>query len=50
MREELGLEIEVGHWLGRGESAVEGLEIILDDDYSTLIRGEALLRERSQIR
>lgn len=48
--EELGLKIDVGSWLGRGESTVDGREIVLDVYCSTLVSGRPQPSEHSKIR
>jgi 8-oxo-dGTP diphosphatase len=50
IREELGLEIDVGPWIGRGESIVAGREIVLDVFYSSLVQGDLHLKEHAQTR
>jgi 8-oxo-dGTP diphosphatase len=50
LREELGIEIEVGPWLGRGEAIVDGREIVLDVFAATRRAGEPLAREHAQLR
>jgi mutator protein MutT len=50
IREELGLEIEVGPWIGRGESVVQGREIVLDVYCSTLVSGELQPAAHSETR
>jgi 8-oxo-dGTP diphosphatase len=50
LREELGLEVDVGPWIGRGESIVGDREIMLDVYYASLIRGEPHPMEHSEAR
>lgn len=50
LREELGVEIEVGAWLGRGESVVEGRQIVLDVYRAILVRGEPQPTEHVELR
>ena len=45
IREELGLEIEVGAWLGRGASVDGGRRIELDVFEAALVAGEVRLAE-----
>jgi 8-oxo-dGTP diphosphatase len=48
--EELGLTIDVGPWIGRGESTVEGEEIVLDVFCSRLVQGQPHPKEHAQTR
>ena len=50
IREELGLEIKVGTWIGRGESLVHGREVVLDVFHSILVHGVLQLKEHAQTR
>ena len=50
IREELGLTIDVGPWIGRGESIVDGREIMLDVYYASLVEGEAHPKEHAEAR
>jgi 8-oxo-dGTP diphosphatase len=50
VREELGLEIEVGSWLGRGESIVGAREIVLDVFAARRVEGVPVAREHAQLR
>lgn len=50
VREELGLGIKVGCWLGRGESIVNGRQLVLDVYYATPVDGDPDPREHAQIR
>jgi 8-oxo-dGTP diphosphatase len=50
IREELGLSIDVGPWIGRGESIVESREIVLDAYCANLVQGELHLREHADTR
>lgn len=48
IREELGLEIQVGAWLGRGESEVDGRTIVLDVYLAQVAAGKLELREHCE--
>ncbi|MAE69657.1 MAG: hypothetical protein CME06_04205 [Gemmatimonadetes bacterium] len=50
VQEELGIEIEIGLWIGRGESVVQGREIVLDVYCSNLVSGEPRPTEHSETR
>jgi len=50
IREEMGLEIEVGAWRGRGEAVVGSRRIVLDVYLATRIGGEPRLSEHSEMR
>jgi hypothetical protein len=50
IREELRLEIDVGAWIGRGESTVDGREIVLDVYYASLVQGEPHPKEHAETR
>lgn len=50
LREELGVGIEVGPWLGRGESRSGAREVVLDVYAATLVAGEPQPREHAQLR
>ncbi|MBK7950688.1 MAG: (deoxy)nucleoside triphosphate pyrophosphohydrolase [Deltaproteobacteria bacterium] len=50
LREELGVAIEVGAWLGRGESHAGAREVVLDVYAATLVAGEPEPREHAQLR
>jgi 8-oxo-dGTP diphosphatase len=50
IHEELGLEIDVGPWIGRGESIVGGREIVLDVYSASLIQGEPHPKEHAETR
>ena len=45
IREELALEIDVGDWLGRGESVEDGRRIDLDVFVATVVSGDVRLAE-----
>lgn len=50
IREEMGIGIEVGAWLGRGEAVVGSRRILLDVYLATRIDGEPRLNEHSEMR
>jgi 8-oxo-dGTP diphosphatase len=50
LREELGVEVRVGAWLGRGESAVDGRRIVLDVYAAELVVGRPEAREHGALR
>lgn len=50
IREELGIGIEVGSWLGRGESIVGDREIVLDVYAAARVEGDPVSREHAQLR
>ena len=50
VREELALEIDVGPWIGRGESSVGGREIVLDVYHASLVEGEPHPKEHAETR
>ena len=50
IREELDLTIDVGPWIGRGESTVGGREIVLDVYSAKLVQGDPHPREHAKTR
>jgi 8-oxo-dGTP diphosphatase len=50
VREELGIRIEVGGWLGRGESIAGDREIVLDVYAARRVEGVPFAREHAQLR
>lgn len=50
IEEELGLKVEVGRHLGRGEAATEARQIILDVYVSTIVGGALVLSEHAATR
>jgi 8-oxo-dGTP diphosphatase len=50
IHEELGLTINVGPWIGRGESRVDGREIVLDVYHANGVQGEPHPKEHAQTR
>lgn len=50
IREELALTIDVGPWIGRGESIIGGREIVLDVYYASLVQGEPHPKEHAETR
>jgi 8-oxo-dGTP diphosphatase len=50
LQEELGVEVRVGAWLGRGESAAEGKRIVLDVYAAQLVGGRPEAREHGALR
>lgn len=50
IREEMGIGVKVGAWLGRGEAAVGSRRIVLDVYLATRIDGEPRLNEHSEMR
>ena len=50
LREELGVEVRVGPWLGRGEAVVQGRQIVLDVYAAELTEGEPCAREHRALR
>ncbi|HPG28583.1 MAG TPA: (deoxy)nucleoside triphosphate pyrophosphohydrolase, partial [Myxococcota bacterium] len=50
IEEELGLAVEVGDWIGRGESIVDGREIVLDVYRAAVSGGELRSTEHAQTR
>jgi len=50
IREEMGIGIEVGAWLGRGEAVVGSRRIVLDVYLATRIGGDPRLSEHSEMR
>lgn len=50
LREELGIEVAIGPWLGRGESSAGSKEVVLDVYAATRVSGEPATREHSALR
>ena len=50
LAEELGIEIEVGAWLGRGEVVSEGRRVVLDVYLARWVSGELALAEHAEVR
>lgn len=50
IREEMGIGIEVGAWLGRGEALVGDRRIVLDVYLATRLDGKPRLSEHSEMR
>jgi len=48
--EELGLEVEIGAWIGRGEACTALRTIRLDVYHAEITRGRLVLREHAAIR
>lgn len=48
IQEELGLEIRVGSWLGRGEVETTGAQIVLDVYVAAWVAGRLELREHCE--
>ena len=47
LREELGIDAEIGHWLGQGKAHVDGHEIVLDVYAAQYRSGSLELREHA---